>query len=126
MKKLFSKLDFLYLLPCLSAFILCMLVYITKNQTLAVINMFVTVAGYETVILIIKFYSPYGFRAFDLVKILVCMMLVYGVYVGQYFVTGAADEEMWPVLTVMFVISLVVLAVVGPLVMLLKKRREGD
>ena len=53
------------------------------------------------------------------------MALVYGIYIGQYFVFGAADADMWPVLTVMSVISLVVLAVVGPLVMILKKHREG-
>ena len=126
MKKMFSKLDFLYLIPAIVSAILCLLVYITKSQTLAVANMFVTAAGYETVIMIVKFYSPYRFFAFDLLKILASTVLVYLVYIGQYFLTGAADEEMWPILTVMIVISLVVLVVVGPLVMLLKKRREDD
>ena len=89
-------------------------------------NMFITAAGYETATFIIKFYSPYRFRAFDLVKILVSMILVYCIYIGQYFVSGVADEDMWPILKVMMTASLVVLAVAGPLVMLLKKRREGD
>lgn len=40
--------------------------------------------------------------------------------------SGAVDEDMWPILKVMMTASLVVLAVAGPLVMLLKKRREGD
>ena len=126
MKKLFSKLDFLYLVPPVLTLLMCFLVYITKSQGLAVVNMFITAAGYETATFIIKFYSPYRFRAFDLVKILVSMILVYGIYIGQYFVSGVAAEDMWPILKVMQTASLVVLAVAGPLVMLLKKRREGD
>ena len=125
MKKLFSKADLLYLTAPILTVLLCLLVQITKSQTLAIVNMFVTACGYETVTFIIKFYVPYRFRAFDLVKVFVSMALVYGIYIGQYFVFGAADADMWPVLTVMSVISLVLLAVVGPLVMILKKHREG-
>ena len=42
MKKLFSKLDFLYLVPPVLTLLMCFLVYITKSQGLAVVNMFIT------------------------------------------------------------------------------------
>ena len=68
MKKLFSKADLLYLTAPILTVLLCLLVQITKRQTLAIVNMFVTACGYETVTFIIKFYVPYRFRAFDLVN----------------------------------------------------------
>ncbi len=126
MRKHLSKIDFLYLLPFIITLILCVLVQMTSSTTLAVVNMFVTAAGYETVIFIVKFFSPYRFAAFDLLKILISMILVYAVYVCQYYIVGAADGDMWPVLSAMMVISAVILVIVGPLVMLLKKRSEGD